>query len=260
MEWKNIFVVFLLIIQLAAVGFAGNGPAATNGNNGNADAQGQEMTVLPSLDEVSVVTDSSGTVLGIFEGSDWYDPCQVSEDCDSGTFFQLIYRVGSTPEKIVLKSPGGKEEQAREGLEIVGATVPLLRVADVGEATVSFPNQEQLVVKRAGKNGKFVLSAGGASVETKEEIFVESGTNNVYVSSGGKNYQLYLSPDEALKRAEGEGYETAGGAELRVIDGIPTYVVYAKKLDKFFFLTLGETEVVLYIDQTGKVVETSAGG
>ncbi|MCK4319431.1 hypothetical protein KAW38_02565 [Candidatus Micrarchaeota archaeon] len=104
-------------------------------------------------------------------------------------------------------------------------------------------------------NGKVVLSTDTTSVETNEKIVVDEEKNLLYIESEGSNYQIYLNPEDAMEIVEEKGYEPSVGAELVMSNNIPVYKINAKKPVKFLWFTISEEEVVLSVDQTGKVVE-----
>ncbi len=145
-----------------------------------------------------------------------------------------------------------KEETEVQGVKVVQETA-------VERAYIDLPTSggatSTVEVTKASENGKVLLTSNEIYVETEEKIVADTDKNLLYVESEGTNYQLYLTPDAATELVREEGYDPAQGAELVVENNMPTYKIYAKKPVKFWFLTIGEEEVVLSVDQTGNIIE-----
>ena len=145
-----------------------------------------------------------------------------------------------------------KEETEVQGVKVVQETAVESVYMDLPSSSGIASTVE---VTKPSENGKVLLSTEDVSVETEERIVADTDNNLLYVESEGTNYQLYLTPNAATELVSEKGYEPAQGAELVVEDGMPTYKIYAKKPVKLWFLTIGEEEVVLNVDQTGNIVE-----
>ena len=147
-----------------------------------------------------------------------------------------------------------KEETEVQGVKVVQETA-------TDRVYIDFPTSSgatsTVEVTKASENGKVLLTSNEMSVETEDKIVADTDKNLLYVESGGTNYQLYLTPNAASELVKKEGYEPAQGAELVVENNMPTYKIYAKKPVKLWFLTIGEEEVVLKVDQTGNIVENA---
>ena len=228
----------------------------------------------------AVVLSEKNIVVNVDYSSQWYE--------GNDGRMQIVYRVGSEPE---IRMLGGIEYEIREP-ERIGAegaderdyavsteTAPTLvttaavevhgmKVVEetaVNTVQVALPSAnvagaKAVEITKAEGNGKVLISSNSVSVETEEKIVVDAEKNLLYVESKGTNYQLYLTPEDASELVKGKGYEPAQGAELVVENNMPMYKLYAKKPVKFLWFTVGEEEVLLSVDQTGKMVEESTGG